>query len=347
MSGFTDLRLDRAGSHADESFWPSFTDIMMVVVMIFLITSATLILRNSELIRLVTETEEAKKLAAELAQDSQAENLSLEEQIESLRHQLSMARLQQLKTMEEKFTLEKQLEETNNRLGTQEVAREELGTLLVSERDKSSRLETELEALRQQLRSSEQERGVVAGDLESTLAQLDATNQSLNQLQQQYNLSRDELTRAIAELAESDTRISALQSESSSRLETVQLSEEKLAALRAEYEDLRVKYDILVRPARTTKDKYVVSVRYARIAGESVISLKEPADGDFTPVNETTMHSQLAALKEQYAERLYVRIIIPDDSNLSYNEAWAFTRDLLNRYDYYHQGDYNPVTPIE
>jgi hypothetical protein len=34
-----------------------------------------------------------------------------------------------------------------------------------------------------------------------------------------------------------------------------------------------------------------------------------------------------------------VKIIIPEDSGLSYNQAWVFTRDMLNKYDYYYQED--------
>ena len=44
---FIDLR---SGNLSTESFWPSFTDIMTVVVMIFLITSVILMVRNWELI---------------------------------------------------------------------------------------------------------------------------------------------------------------------------------------------------------------------------------------------------------------------------------------------------------
>ena len=44
---FIDLR---SGNLSSESFWPSFTDIMTVVVMIFLITSVILMVRNMELI---------------------------------------------------------------------------------------------------------------------------------------------------------------------------------------------------------------------------------------------------------------------------------------------------------
>ena len=49
--GFVDLRVHRAteSSHSDDSIWPSFTDIMMVVVMIFLMASVVFMLRNIQL----------------------------------------------------------------------------------------------------------------------------------------------------------------------------------------------------------------------------------------------------------------------------------------------------------
>jgi hypothetical protein len=33
-----------------------------------------------------------------------------------------------------------------------------------------------------------------------------------------------------------------------------------------------------------------------------------------------------------------VKVVIPEESGLSYNEAWKFTFTLLEQYDYYHQG---------
>ena len=361
MAGFTDLRLNHSEGQQDESFWPSFTDIMMVVVMIFLITSATLILRNTELLRQITETEEAKKLAAEQAEASAAENLTLEERLETLQHQLSMARLQQLKTMEEKLVIEKRLAVANEKLAALDLSRSELDALLAESRSKSSSLERAVEALRAQLSQSEQLRNTTAEDLESTLEQLALTNQSLNELQQQYQLSRGEVTELIERLAASDTLLAQVRDEQSSELdrlrnlqsaqiveaqEVAQLSEERLAELRAEYVDLKSKYDKLVRPARTTKGKYVVSVRYFRVGDQPVIGVKEPADSDFTAIDRETLDSMLGGLKERYTDRLYIKVIIPDDSNLSYNEAWAFTREMLSRYDYYHQ-DEVPALPVD
>ena len=47
MSGFVDLRLNRRRS-IDEGFWPSFTDIMTVIVMIFLMGMVVVLLQNME-----------------------------------------------------------------------------------------------------------------------------------------------------------------------------------------------------------------------------------------------------------------------------------------------------------
>ena len=47
MSGFVDLRLNRRRP-IEESFWPSFTDIMTVVVMIFLMGLLVVIVQNAQ-----------------------------------------------------------------------------------------------------------------------------------------------------------------------------------------------------------------------------------------------------------------------------------------------------------
>jgi len=54
MSDFPDLlNIDQEGG--GENFWPSLTDIMMVIVMIFLISTATLIIRNWSLVKDLTD----------------------------------------------------------------------------------------------------------------------------------------------------------------------------------------------------------------------------------------------------------------------------------------------------
>jgi hypothetical protein len=51
------------------------------------------------------------------------------------------------------------------------------------------------------------------------------------------------------------------------------------------------------------------------------------------------LHEKLAKLKKQHAGNLYVRIIIPEKSGLTYNEAWNFMIGILKKYDYYYQND--------
>ncbi len=66
--GFVDLRLNRQEGQTEEGFWPSFTDIMMVVVMIFLMAMVILLIRNMELVDQLRATMDAEREAAALAQ---------------------------------------------------------------------------------------------------------------------------------------------------------------------------------------------------------------------------------------------------------------------------------------
>ena len=61
--GFIDLRQKHDAGMGSDSFWPSFTDIMMVVVMIFMIASTVLMLRNWELVEKLRATIEAEYAA--------------------------------------------------------------------------------------------------------------------------------------------------------------------------------------------------------------------------------------------------------------------------------------------
>ena len=62
---FIDLRLNVQEGHNQESFWPSFTDIMTVVVMIFMIAMVVLLLRNIDLVNQLRATMSAEREAME------------------------------------------------------------------------------------------------------------------------------------------------------------------------------------------------------------------------------------------------------------------------------------------
>ncbi|MCZ7597750.1 MAG: hypothetical protein M5U09_08485 [Gammaproteobacteria bacterium] len=60
--GFTDLRVSHAHGIANEdSVWPSFTDIMTVIVMIFLMALVVILIRNVNLVAQLRETMQSER----------------------------------------------------------------------------------------------------------------------------------------------------------------------------------------------------------------------------------------------------------------------------------------------
>ncbi len=114
-------------------------------------------------------------------------------------------------------------------------------------------------------------------------------------------------------------------------------SELQLAGLQGSYDELSVKYNKLIKPARSAIGKYLVSVRYRKENGKLQLEFKEMEGDEFQTLSRTELDKKLSALKDEYSGQLYVKVIIPKDSGLSYNEAWTFTQDILTSYDYYYQ----------
>jgi DNA repair exonuclease SbcCD ATPase subunit len=357
VRAFADLRLNRAAGQTDESFWPSFTDIMMVVVMIFLITSAVLILRNWELIRQISETAEAERTASEQARVTLSENATLEERLAATEQQLNLSRLQQLRTLEQKARIQKLLEREQMRNEALDRERGALETQLAASQSRSRSLSGDLDQLRQRQSQQQQELATLRSQMAASEQQLSSSRAELSVSREQFAALQIELSEARQRLSRSEAALAASQTESQARerdqqarlaqldaaREQSEISEERLAELRAEYVELQAKYDKLVRPARTTKGKYVVALRYSGRDGQRLIELKGPADAGYQSLSEAEMHRQLSALKAEHGQDLYIRIIFPDDSQLPYSEAWKFTADILSQYDYYYQDGENPV----
>ena len=114
-----------------------------------------------------------------------------------------------------------------------------------------------------------------------------------------------------------------------------ELSTGELVQLQGFYDSLKVKYDKLIKPARTAKGKYVVEVRYEKRGKYYHIRYKHGAADNYTVATRKGLHKELGELKAAHSGSLYIKIIIPSDSGLSYNEAWKFTSKILSKYDYY------------
>jgi myosin heavy subunit len=308
-SGFIDLRRLGGTSDANESFWPSFTDIMTVVVMIFMLASTVLILRNYELVAELQRTIDAERAASSLAQEAQATSATLEEQVAMLQHELSQARIENLRLGEESRQQGTRLAAQEQALLAGETERQRLDVALQGAQRESLLLADEKQQREQELARLQAAHAAQAarqGELLTQFAELEARHR-----QQLAELG--EVRQARAGLAQ------------------------QLASLDGEYSSLRQEYEKLIRPARTAEGKQVAEVRYLKADGSTRIQLRGPGESGYSVVPRATLHERLTALKAQHGADLYVKIIIPSDSGLSYNEAWNFTRDLLNRYDYYYE----------
>jgi len=300
--GFVDLRYGGERDPGGESFWPSFTDIMMVVLMIFMIASTILMLRNWDLVRELRATLLAEREAEELALSMTRTSETLEERLAQAQHEISQLRIQLLREGEQ---------------------RNELSSELAQTRQQQQKLESDRKRLSTQLQKADIEREQLTNQLQSSREE----SARLSEQQTSLQVTIDELRELEITQAEQLAQLRDLQT----------ISDEELAALRGEYDELSVKYNKLIKPARTAAGKYLVSVRYRKEGGRYMIEFKESDNDDYEFLSRDELESRLSELKDQYSGSLYVKVIIPKDSGLSYNEAWSFTQNILTRYDYYYQ----------
>jgi hypothetical protein len=114
-----------------------------------------------------------------------------------------------------------------------------------------------------------------------------------------------------------------------------QMVAHRYATLEEDYTHLKSKYDKLVRPARSARGRYRVEVRYWKRDGEYQIAWREGTAGQFQVVSRDALDKILTRLDQQHTEGLYIRVVLPEDSELSHTEAWKFTLSLHQQYDYY------------
>ena len=288
---FVDLRRGHLNS---ESFWPAFTDIMMVVVIIFLLTSMLLMVKNWELLDQLRNSMAAEEQAEKIIHDTSEENATLEEQLAQAQNEISMLRMQLLQASEQANQMDVALEDKEQQIVIVLSENKQLKNSVDNNENKIASLSSKISSI------------------ESNLAQL-----SIDAEQKQKALD-EERQKIIIITQERDTQ------------------SRKLTALEDDFGSLKVKYDKLIKPARTAKGKYVVSVNFERIKGKERIRFKDSGDKKYTVVTEKQLHNKLAKLKKKHPKKLYIKIVIPKESGLTYSEAWTFMKSLLHKYDYYY-----------
>lgn len=288
---FVDLRRGHLNS---ESFWPAFTDIMMVVVIIFLLTSMLLMVKNWELLDQLRNSMAAEEQAEKIILDTSEENATLEEQLAHAQNEISLLRMQLMQASEQANSLNIALQDKDKQI-----------VIVLSDNE--------------QLKNSVNKNELQIDSLSSKISAMEDNLSQLNiDVEQKQKSLEDERQQIIIITQERDSQ------------------SRKLSTLEDNFGSLKVKYDKLVRPARSAKGKYVVSVNYELVNGKQRIRFKDSGDKKYTVVTKKQLYNKLAKLKKKHPKKLYIKIVIPKESGLTYSEAWSFMKGLLHKYDYYY-----------
>jgi len=425
-SNFPDYHNFPDRDKGEESFWPSFTDIMMVITMVFLLVTVMAITNNWKLVTDLQKSIQAQRLASEQALDTEAENSTLEDRMKLIEQRLVNAKLEsanrlltseklqaELDSVQAKVSeVESELAASTALLQKREVIITQRDEQLVNiKADRDKQLSTlamraaALAALQQTQESSQQQvvrlqealllkqgelqdvevllkqSQVLVGESADSKVQLSQALQKLASTEQLLLSSNEDKQRSDQALEASLARETQNEQQLRETLESQQLNEQQLTQMREEFETLQLakqneaeslavlqeevarlnalrnedetkllslkgefdsldsKYQKLLRPARSSSGKVVVSVWFSKQGGRSTYKIREDASGEFRNLTRPEMAASLARLKDQHGKELYVKVIIPENSGLSYNDAWSFTTEMQRAYDYYYQDD--------
>ncbi|MCK5726919.1 MAG: hypothetical protein KAH22_08865 [Thiotrichaceae bacterium] len=347
---------DMYGEHQEgggESFWPSFTDIMMVIVMTFLLITVSVILNNWELVQSLKESISAEKQATQkarsalhLIQAKSVENQSLDDRVILLENALRQQREKIFLANKNNIKLKTTLEANQQELAGQQA---QISTLIVQKDNiKQERIELSqaLDQYKQKLLYAQDAQKQSAEQVSELKQERSEHEEELSALQEQLSQQSIDAKNQVSELDnlrnKLSTTVESLQRVTESLEEKEARDNEALITLQSEYKTLDQKYQKLIRPARSTKNKHIVKVFLIK-SGSSQRYQIEDQDKPITKISSRSkLERVLGKLKEQYGDDLYVKIIIPKSSNISHSEAWSFTRDILREYDYYHSTEENP-----
>ena len=310
----------------EENFWPSFSDVMMVILMTFLLVTVSVLLSNTRLLQDLRSNIAAKDQARQVAATTLKENATLEEQLDYYRQQLNLTETELLRS-------QALTEQTQASLRSTQTELKQAKSLAATQASTLAARATQLTSLQQNLNTATTATERLQSELKQTKAAQEAET---TQLRSELKQAQAALTQTKADNAEKESTLSSL------RLQ-IEENRKELASLEGEYSQLDEKYQKLLKPSRSAKGKTVVEVMYTR----SGYSVRKPGDASYQAVSSSELNTALSDLKLNHGKDLYVKIVIPSNSGLSYNQAWAFTRDTLAKYDYYYQEDKSVTAPAE
>ncbi|RMD60283.1 MAG: hypothetical protein D6828_00215 [Nitrospirae bacterium] len=289
---YIDLRQNKESPFSGISFWPTFTDIMTVILMIFMLAMVVTIIKNSNLLEQLSGVKSKVVVLEEKLKESQAEENELKMNIADLEEELRSKEMEIILLKDEKEVIKSTLEA-------------KLALI--------SALQSDIERMKREKEASEEKLKTLTAEMEKKIEEFNKKFKILTNL-----------------LSEKEKKIVVL----SAKSKELELA---LARQRREYTLLEEEYNKLVGPARSPIGKDVVTVIYSKIGEAYRILFKDVNSNKTEALTLNQLHNRLRSLKEKLGDRLYVKIVIPENSGLTYNEAWNFTKDILTKYDYYYQ----------
>ncbi|MFZ0724172.1 MAG: hypothetical protein WAM61_00145 [Desulfobacterales bacterium] len=309
FENFIDLRQNHRRQMSDISIWPSFTDIMTVILMIFMLTMIVVIVKNADLARELVQRQSAEQQLQSRLAETRGEAEAFKVVIADLGEKLRARQMEIILLGDENKVVQSTLDA-------------KLALISALQKDMAT-IAADTEEVKRRLAAAESEKQALASGYEEQMRAISAeTARQIEEFNRKF-------AALMERLGEKEDLIVALDADK----KDLELS---LARQRKAYLVLEDKYQRLVRPARSALGKEVVTVQYFRQNGQYRILFSGPASAGYAPVTRAELDTRLDRLRDRLQDKLYVKIVIPEASGLSYNEAWNFTRDILSRYDYYY-----------
>ncbi len=226
--GFVDLRISPSvsGRSDEDSVWPSFTDIMTVVVLIFLVSLIVILMRNTELVQQLRDSMSQTETMSSQQSELEIRIATLGDSVTQL--QAALERSEQAKSAAEKTATQRQQEilalltDVADLTGVRELLTEEKANLtqqldqVRAERqalgeDKAVLLETQ-QQMRSQIASLEKNIGALQGDVADLTGVRELLTEEKANLTQQLDQVRADRDGRQQQLAISEQQREALAS---------------------------------------------------------------------------------------------------------------------------------------
>ncbi|MDP6028694.1 MAG: hypothetical protein QF358_02130 [Arenicellales bacterium] len=309
--GFVDLRVSPSvsGRSDEDSVWPSFTDIMTVVVLIFLVSLVVILMRNTELVAQLSESVSQKQAMTTQQGDLELRIASLGDEIAHLRVALNQTEVDRL-AAEQKTQLKEgeisallddvsALKQLRAQLASEKatLAEEKAGlgeklTTVTGEKEQLTGQKAALLITQQQLKGQVESLQQTRTTLGTDIARLQGSLSAMQAEQAALALTAQAQAQEAASLAEARDGLSKERDELTTQ---VTLLEVTRGVLQTETSALRDELEGLLRTAVSTER----ALEESKLTGEDLaVRLAE------TALDYKLTKEEVAYLRAQYADEV-------------------------------------------